>query len=522
MLNRSRLLIALTWGIAVFIAAPLLVLGATWWSPDAALWQHFSQTLLPEVALNTLVLLVGVGLGTLLLGGGLAWLVSLCEFPGRRMFAWMLFLPFAIPAYVLGFVYLGLFDYAGALQTFLRELGLASAWDPRGTLGVIVLFTLVFYPYVYLLARASFSLQSLRLIESAKTLGKSDGRIFAHISLPMARPALVAGVILALMETLSDFGLVSLMAYDTFTTAIYSAWEDYRSVEVAAQIASVLVLLSFGLIMLERYSRGAAKYHGQKREARLPYQLKGWKAGLASGGVALVLVLAFFLPMGRLVYWALQGWSAEWDGAAYGEWIGSTLSLALMAGSLTLMVSLLFVWLKRESRDHPMVNLGVRLATLGYALPGSVMAIGVLYALGWMSEWLAMGSLGVLLFAYLSRFIAVAYGPIESAVEQVKPSIIDAAQSLGASRMRVMLQVYVPLLVSGMSMAFMLVAVDVMKELPATYLLRPFGWDTLAIRIYDLSLNAQYEEAAVPSLFLVALTLLILLTVNQLSGRFRG
>lgn len=495
---------------------PLLVLVFSWVSPDAELWTHFQETLLNDLVTNTLILMLGVGVGTLIIGGGMAWLVSMCEFPGRRYFEVLLFLPFAIPAYVLGFVYLGLFDYSGPMQGFLMEVLGIKGFDIRASsFSVILIFSLVFYPYVYMLARVAFASQSLQMLHSAQTLGANDWRIFRQITLPMARPALIAGVTLALMETLSDFGVVSLFNYDTFTTAIYSAWEDYRSVDVAAQLASLLVLISFGLIWLEQTSRGRAKYYSNNPNPQRAYQLKGWKAFSATFIAGLILLLAFIIPLLQLLGWAWEAKDLELS-HDYWKWISNSLLLAGMAGLITLILALLFVLIKREEGQSLWVRLLIRISTLGYALPGSVMAIGVLYAFGLLTDWVVLGSVIVLLMAYTTRFMAVAFSPLESAIENIKPSYIEAAKTLGAGRFRLMKDVYVPMLFYGMLVAFILVVVDVMKELPATYLLRPYGWDTLAIRIYELTSEALYARAAIPSLILVGLTSLLLIALNIL------
>lgn len=317
------------------------------------------------------------------------------------------------------------------------------------------------------------------------------------------------------METLSDFGVVSLFNYDTFTTAIYSAWEDYRSVDVAAQLASLLVLISFGLIWLEQSSRGRAKFYSTNPNPQQAYKLRGWKAWSSSVFVSVVLFLAFILPLSQLLLWAWEARALELDGD-YWKWISNSLVLAGIAGLLTLILALLFVLIKREEGHALWVRVLIRISTLGYALPGSVMAIGVLYAFDLVSDWMVLGSIGVLLLAYVTRFMAVAFSPIESAIENVKPSYIEAAKTLGAGRFRLMREVYIPMLFYGLVVAFILVVVDVMKELPATYLLRPFGWDTLAIRIYELTSEGLYERAAIPSLVLVGLTSLFLLLLNTL------
>ncbi|MDG6779159.1 iron ABC transporter permease [Thiomicrorhabdus sp. zzn3] len=527
-MNRSRLVL-LFW--AVVLAAPIFVVSLSWLTPQWSLLQHFVDTLLSDMLVNTLVLLVGVAVGAGILGTGLAWLVTLCDFPGRRWFEWLFFLPFVLPAYVVAFVYLGLFDFAGPIQSFLREMTSFKGIDVRtGSASVILVFTLVFYPYVYMLARIGFQSQRYTFIEAGQTLGASSFKIFWKVSLPLARPSIVAGITLALMETLSDFGVVSIFNYDTFTTVIYSAWEDYRSVEVAAQVASLLVLFSFLLIFAERYSRGRAKFYTDQCLVEPPYRLKGWQALLASVVSILVVTLAFALPVTQLLIWAWQNFAVEWGGH-YWNLIWNSLLLGVMAAVMAVAVALLLLSIKYRKRERSRTDsllLGV--ASMGYALPGSVMAIGLLFVFMMidrgMQHWfgieallLVSGGLGVLLYAYLSRFIAVALGPVEGAFESVQPSYVEAAQTMGAGRFTIFRRVYLPLVLPGAAVAFLMVAVDVMKELPATYLLRPYGWDTLAIQVYELAAEGLYERAALPSLALIAISLLILWGVKRIEYR---
>jgi len=511
--------------IVIAIASPVLMVGLSWLSPDWSLLQHFADSMLWRMFENTLWLLVGVSLVTAFLGTGLAWLVTMCEFPGRRWFELLFFLPFVMPAYVVAFVYLGLFDFAGPIQSQLREWwpGNFSGFDFRaGHWGVITVFSLVFYPYVYMLARVGFLAQRPSYVEASHLLGHGHLSTFWHITLPLARPAIVAGVALVMMETLADFGVVAIFNYDTFTTAIYSAWEDYRSVEVAAQIASILVLLSFLLIWLEKQQRGRSRFYADQPRNQRPFKLVGFKAFLAVTISVLVISLAFVLPVFELLKWTLANWN--WDDRYWG-WMQNSITLGVMAASMSVVVALMLLYVKyRTLRTSPeqskWSSFAITLASMGYALPGSVMAIGILFVLATLNDvaqtWLnwnllgLMTSIGVLLYAYLTRFIAVAIGPIEGALEGVHPSYVDAAQTLGAGKIKIALQIYLPLIAPGIAVAFLLVAVDVIKELPATYLLRPFGWETLSIRIYEMASEGLYEQAAFPSLLLILISMLFI------------
>ena len=500
--------------VALMVALPIFVVLLSWLLPEHGLWAHFAEVLLPNLLASTAILLLGVGLGSALLGTVLAYLVVMVEFPGRRWLEWALFLPFAIPAYVLAFVYLGVFDYAGYAQVWLREaLGLPGFDIRAGSWAIILTFVLVFYPYVYMMARASFQRQRINMIEAGKLLGAGPFRVFFQISLPMARPAVAAGVLVTLMETLADFGVVGLFNYDTFTTAIYSAWGDFRSIEVAAQLASLLVLVAFLLIYFEKKARGQAKYYSADVSHKKPYQPQGVRAWLISGLVFGVFMLAFAMPMLQLLLWALESYAEEWS-VKYLSLFKSTGILTVLAALITIVLATILALPSHCKQQSSWLNNVTRLATLGYALPGSVMAVGLLYGVNQLSlinmhfggesiNHLLFGSIALLIFAYVSRFMAIAYNSIDASAQQIKPVYAQSARLLGASRLRLVWQVYLPMMTPGIMAGGLLVAVDVMKELPATYLLRPFGWDTLAIQVYELSAEGLFERAAVPALMMV-------------------
>lgn len=516
------------WGLIIVISLPLLRILSAWFEPSSDIWQHLNQTLLFDIVSNTLWLLLGVGIGVTVLGVSLAWFVTMCEFPGRRVLEWMLFLPFAIPAYVLGFVFLGLFDFPGPVQSFLRDSVGFSGWDIRdGRLSIIIVMTLVLYPYVYMLARNAFYSQNTSVVESGRLLGLSAMGVFWRLSMPLARPAIAAGVMLALMETLADFGTVAIFNYNTLTSAIFSVWQDFRSLQAAAQISTLLLGIAVILIFIERWSRGRARYDSNKRMTLRPYKLKGYQAWLVSVFVASVVFLAFVLPVTQLVIWGVSIVAQEWS-TRYFDWIFNSFSLALIAAFLTVGLAVLVNSLRQQARLSPGLKMGIRFANLGYALPGSVLAVGIMLLIIDVGNWLSPGSgiwlssgVFALLLAYMVRFLAVAYGPVESSFDTITPSMTEAARSLGASTSRLVSHVYFPLLKPGLVIAGFMVAVDVMKELPATYLLRPYGWDTLAIRVYELSSEGLYERAAIPSLMLLMLGLAGLYMVHQVNKRYK-
>ena len=527
---------AVAYGSAALVLMPLLVLLLSWQAIDLGIWTHLLQTQLLQLIGNTLMLVAGVGTGVVVLGVSLAWLTSMCEFPGRRWFDWALMLPFAIPAYVLAFVMIGLMDFSGPVQTLLREwLGNDFRMvSIRSTGGVILVLVLVFYPYVYLLARSAFMAQGRGLMEAARVLGQTPWRGFTKIALPMARPAIGAGAALAIMETLADFGAVSVFNYDTFTTAIYKTWYGFFSLQTATQLASVLLLFVFLALFVERRAQGSRRFPGVDRpRPGAIYRLRGARAWLASGYCLLVLAIAFIIPVIQLVFWLVDGGLAYLD-SRYWSLIRNTLLLGAMAAVLTVSLGILLA-LARRLQPIRRVRSAVAVANLGYALPGSVLAVGIMFAFSWLDNafliplrgWfgveqpapLLLGSLFALLLAYLIRFMAVAYGPLDTSLARIKPSLPEAAQSLGQSGWAVLRRIYLPLLLPGILSAGLLVFVDVLKEMPATLLMRPFGWDTLAVRIHGLTTEGNWERAALPALTLVLVGLLPVIVLIRRSAR---
>ena len=521
---------------AALVLMPLPVLALSWSSLDTSIWRHLLETQMLRLLGNTLVLSVGVVAGVVLLGVSLAWLTSLCEFPGRRWLDWALMLPFAVPAYVLAFVMIGLLDFAGPLQSLLRSwLGNDfRMFSIRSTGGVIFVLVLVFYPYVYMLARGAFLAQGRGLMEAARILGHSPWHAFWRVALPMARPAIGAGAALAVMETLADFGAVSVFNYDTFTTAIYKTWYGFYSLQTATQLASLLLLFVLLALYAERRAQGSRRFPGvdKPRQGAL-FRLRGARGWLATGYCLLVLAIAFVIPLLQLFYWLLTSDRNDFDDR-YWSLIRNTLSLGAIAAFLTVSVALLMV-LARRLQPMRRVRSAVALANLGYALPGSVLAVGIMFAFsfadnqllvplqGWFGveeprPWL-LGSLFELLLAYLIRFMAVASGPIDTSLARIRPALPEAAHSLGHSGFSVFWRVYLPLLVPGLLSAGLLVFVDVLKEMPATLLMRPFGWDTLAVRIHSLTAEGDWPRAALPAITLVATGLLPVIILIRRSAQ---
>jgi len=502
--------------IAFTVAAPILVVAAAWFTPATDIWRHLADTVLVELLTHTAVLAFGVGLGALFLGAALAWLVATCEFPGRKFFDWALMLPLAIPAYVLAFVYVGLLDFSGPVQTRLREFGVEAFPPVRSGGGVVTVMVLAFYPYVYLLARAAFLSHGRAALETGRVYGLTPWRAFWHAALPMARPALAAGTALAVMEALADFGAVAVFNYDTFTTAIYKAWQGLFSLPAAAQLSSLLLLFVAVALVSEQRLRRGARYDVSFKPPRARYRLGGGRRALATGFAALVLVLAFVVPVAQLLVWVWRTAYQDFD-ARYAGFLLNTLTLGAAAAAVTTFFALLLAYTYRLKPDG-LTRAAVRFATLGYALPGSVLAVGIMVSFVWLDRTLfeqaqqflgldprplLTGTLAALILAYGVRFMAVAHGPIDSSFERIQPSLWQAARSLGASNGEILWRVSIPMLRTGLLSAGLLVLVEVMKEMPATLLLRPFGWDTLATRIFEMTSEGEWERAALPAVTLV-------------------
>ncbi|MBI3285319.1 MAG: iron ABC transporter permease [Burkholderiales bacterium] len=506
---------------------PLLVVLSSFLSSEQQIWRHLATYVLPDLLINTFWLALGVAGGTAVLGVSLAWLTAVCEFPGQRWFSWALMLPLAMPAYVAAFVNIGLFDFTGPLQTLLRDYFGSSAWFPaiRSRGGVILVMSLALYPYVYLLARNAFLTQGRRALEVGQSLGLTRRAGFLRVALPAARPWIMAGVLLALMETLADFGTVAVFNYDTFTTAIYKAWFGMFSLAAASQLASILVLLVLLLVLAEQLTRGRKRYHstGKSQATRLP--LRPLAGRLACAYAGLILLLAFALPVAQLLLWCAGVYAEDFD-SRYPLFVWHSILLSAMAAVLVVLAALVLAYSLRIYHDWP-TRFFVRLSTLGYAIPGAVLAVGVFIPVAWLDnqllQWLRpwfgggailRGTLVVMLLAYVARFLAPGFNAIESAMQRITRSQEEAARSLAYSGWRLFLHVHLPLLRGGVFSAALMVFVDVMKEMPITLMTRPFGWDTLSVRVFEMTSEGQWERAALPSVALVVVGLIpvILLT----------
>ncbi|MGH6961973.1 MAG: ABC transporter permease, partial [Dongiaceae bacterium] len=502
---------------------------------------HLAQTVLSDYVINTLLLCVGVGSVSIVAGTGCAWLVTMHEFPGRRFFDWALVVPLAMPAYVLAYAYTDLLQFTGPVQTAIRNFtgwGWQDYWFPsiHSLGGAVFVLSAVLYPYVYVVARAAFLEQSICVLEVSRTLGCPPAAMFRRVALPLARPAIAAGATFVLMETLADFGAVKYFEVATFTTGIYRTWYAYGNPAAAAQLASALLLFVFAVLLLERLSRGRGRYaHTSTRYRqirRLPFTRTGTLGAMLF--CALPLTVGFGLPAVVLATMALDSSEpASWNRLA--QLAGNTLFIGLLASVLVVGAALAALYGVRRDR-RPVSRAFVRVALLGYATPGVVIAVGILIVIGLfdhtvdaaarrlfgVSTGLVLaGSFAAILYGCLVRFFAVAYGPLDAGFAKIRPSLEDAARTLGSTVAGVLVRVHLPLMRGSILSAALLVFVDVMKELPATMILRPFNFDTLAVEAFQLATTERLDAAALPSLVIVAAGLVPVIILCRAIGRAR-
>ncbi len=516
--------------IAGLVALPLLGIASSLLVWQGEMWRHLAQTQLRDIALNTAVLLLGVGIGTAAIGTGTAWLVTMCRFPGSRLLQGALLLPMVLPTYIIGYAYADLLAFAGPLQTTLRALtgwSRGDYWFPDlgSAGGVAVLFTLVLYPYVYLAARAAFLAQSQPLLEASRILGHGPWRTFLRVALPLARPAIAAGTVLALLEALADFGTVQYYGVHSFTTAIYRTWFGMGNRAGAAQIAVVLLAIAVALVLLERRSRGRARVQiaANLRLAAPPVTL-GRAAGLAAMVLcALPVVLGFALPTIHLGQLALGSAAAMSEQNFLSEaW--HSLVLATLAAAVIVSLALFLAYAGRLVR-RPAFNRLIEFASLGYALPGAVIAVGILLPLiafdralagiGLSTGLLLSGTAFALLLAYTVRFLAVGIANVSPALAAIDPAMDASAQILGARPREILRRIHLPMLRGPAFTAALVAFVEVMKELPATLLIRPFNFDTLSVGVYRYASDERLAEAAVGALAIVAVSLLPVLLLSR-------
>jgi iron(III) transport system permease protein len=534
---RPALLTVIAVLLAAAIALPVLVVLQNIFVPSQDTWRHLVQTVLGDYVLNSLLLMAGVAFGVIFGGVLTAWITTMCRFPGRRMFEWALLLPMAMPAYVMAYAYTDLLQFSGPVQMWLRELmgwRAGQYWFPdvRSLGGAVLMFSLVLYPYVYLLARAAFLEQSDSMLEMARVSGYSPWGTFLHVALPLARPGIVAGAALALMETLADFGTVSYFGVHTFTTGIYRAWFSLGDHTAAAQLSAALLGFVFLVLLIERKTRARAGFYNSshRKQLRNVYQLHGVWLPLAVAFCAIPVVFGFLLPTGIMLHMALTSGDAQF-GARYVQLTFNTVTLAALTAILAVLLALAVGYAARSTKSSLIVRVANRIAGLGYAVPGAVIAVGVLipitrldHAIGAMivsfggvnPGLLLTGGIAALVYAYLVRFFAVALQSVDAGLSKITPNMDSAARSLGFGPAATLVRVHAPLLWRSALTAGLLVFVDVMKELPATFVMRPFNFDTLAVQAYTLASDERLREASTAALTIVVVGLVPLIALSRM------
>ncbi|XKH01018.1 iron ABC transporter permease [Marinobacter nauticus] len=535
------------WMISAFlttaiVALPVLSVLFLALFPEENIWPHLLDTTLPRYLTTTLQLMLGVGILTLVLGLATAWAVTMCEFPGRKFFEWALLLPFAIPAYVIAYVYTSLLDYAGPVQSALRDwFGWANAteyWFPeiRTLEGAILMISLVLYPYVYLLARAAFMEQSPSLFSVSRSLGHSPLSTFFRVVLPIARPAIAVGLSLVLMETLNDFGTVDFFAVQTLTRGLFDTWMNLGNLGGAAQIATTMLIFVVILVTLERYSRRRQQQYAA-RDNRDPihrFTMSFPRQLICVATCAVPLIFGFLIPAATLGYYAWDYFDESWTP----DFIENTFNSLFLSSAAALTTLLIGVTLAYSRRLHDTRGMQIlmRLSSLGYAMPGAVLAVGVIVPLAGFDNWLdslmrdyfgfstgllLSGSAFALVFAYTVRFLAVSAGSVESALQKITPSMDMASRSLGHTPGNTLLSVHLPMLRGTLVTAALVVFVDCMKELPATLILRPFNYETLATYVYQFASDEMLQHSALPALIIVLAGIIPILLMNRSISKSR-
>jgi len=539
--NRSRKWTYLSLGVALLISIPILTVVFSVFTSAGEVWEHLASTVLDDYIRNSLLLILGVSIGVILIGVSTAWLITMTEFPGRRIFEWASILPFAIPAYLLAYIYTDFLDITGPLQNMIRNvfgLGIDEYWFPniRSVEGAILIMSLAFYPYVYMLARSSFLEQSTSLLEASRIMGYSTWQSFFKVALPVARPGIAAGLALALMETLNDFGTVQYFGVQTFTTGIYRTWFGLGERPAAAQLAAFLLAFIVVLLILERWSRNRISNEkaSTTRFKRLNrFELKGLRSALAFTMCFIPVLIGFIIPVILLLEMFFTN-LALLD-LKFIELALNSFTVSAITGFLAVLLALLMAYSARLNPNR-YVKIFNRISSLGYAIPGSVIAVGVLIPfglfdntvdaffrdrLGFSTGLLLSGTIFAMIFAYLVRFLSVSYGGVEASMEKITPNMDEAARGLGYRFSKVLRKIHIPMMSGGLLTAALLVFVDVMKELPATLIVRPFNFDTLAVQVYRYASDERLAESAGAALMIVLVGIIPVIIISRTIARSR-
>jgi len=535
------------WTVGTLVIAGLAsvpIFAVIWlaFTPEENIWPHLVETVLPGYIVTTLMLMVGVGVGTLIIGVGTAWVVTMCRFPGRRFFEWGMLLPMAMPAYVIAYIYTDILEYSGPLQDLLREIfgwqTKRDYWFPeiRSLGGAIAMMTLVLYPYVYLLSRAAFLEQSVGVLEASRALGRGPWQSFFRVAVPLARPAIVIGISLVLMETLNDFGTVDFFAVNTFSQGIYDVWLNMNNVSGAAQLATVMLLFVAFLVLSERYARRKQRFHNTsgKYQALPAYQLTQGRGLLALMACATPVVLGFVLPTAVLTAYAWQYWDPDLSKEILVH-AGNSIKLSMLAGVVAVLIAIVMAYSARIKGGKVLLAAN-RVAALGYAVPGAVLAVGVMVVLGnldngidsvarenfgFSTGLIFSGTIAAVTFGYLVRFLALSLGTVEASLGKITQNMDGASRSLGRGALSTMRLVHLPLMRTSILTAVMLVFVDCMKELPMTIILQPFNFQTLATFVHQYASDEQLGEASLAALSIVGVGILPVILLSVAIARSR-
>ena len=498
-------------------------------------WEHLKENVLQDYVLNSMILTLGVSFGSLLLGIPTAWLTAVCSFPLKKTIVLLLILPMAMPSYIIAYTYTGIFDFAGPIQSSLRNY---MGWnygdyffpEIRSIGGAVVMFSLVLYPYVYLLARATFLNQSANFIEISRLLNSGPWKSFLNVAVPLARPAILVGLSLVLMETLADYGTVSYFGVSVFTTGIFKTWFGLGDYSTAAKMAALLLIFIFVLIATERYSRKRIKYYNSigARTKFSEYKLKGFEIFIVYITCSIPILFGFFIPTIQLLIWSSSAWSNILN-IGFTELIYNSVLLASVASIISLLIAFALNYCQKIIPTFTM-NLIIRLVSMGYALPGTIIAIGIITPLAFIDHkfdellgslfstsygLIFSGSLFAVQFAYLVRFLSISVNTVESGLEKIRPNMDKASQTLGITSEKTFLRIHLPILKVSILTSILLVFVDVIKELPATLILRPFDFNTLAVKAYELASDERLVDASIPSVAIVLTGLLPLILINN-------
>ncbi|MCG6235033.1 ABC transporter permease [Vibrio furnissii] len=521
--------------LATLLVLPILAIFFTAIGQTDDVFAHLMSTVMPTYALNTVLLTLSVMALSLVFGIPSAWLMAMCRLPGEKMLQWALVLPLAIPGYIVGYIFTGWFDYAGPIQVWLRE---QTGWmageyyfpDIRSLGGASMVLALVLYPYVYLMCRASFMEQNVSLLQSARLLKCSPWESFRRISLPLVRPSMAVALSLVAMETVGDFGTVSYFAVNTLTTAVYDTWMNYSNLTAAAKISAVMLVIVLLLLSAERYSRRRQKLYQSQFNSHedFRYTLQGWKKWAALLWCWGLVCVAFIFPLLQLLSYAYTYFEQSWT-AEFREYAWNSLQVSLSAAVIAVSVALVVNFYARLKQNRPSIAL-MRLSSMGYAVPGTVLAIGVMvpvltldHAVNDVAKTMHWGRPGLIfsgtmfaiIFALIVRFSAVAIGSIESSLNRISPSLDMAARTMGCQANGMLWRVHLPLVRRGALIAGLLVFIESMKELNAALLLRPFNFETLATYVYNYASDEHLELAALPAVLLVLVGLIPLVVVNR-------